>query len=494
MRRSKTIDLKLDACDLQERGQLRNSRYDDAGITLDDRVLVEDDAPAVGQPQGVVDRAWFERLQRGIVLRKEFVLDDARALCASLVFAGTEPDDNASPLYLRVNGVDAVRPPSKWAHPYARQYYTSDWGGSHFDNWFVADIPTGALCVGRNEILLWSDSVEPSWEIMVAADGEYARGSRTRFAHPDRSAKSRDGGKTWDSNRLGWRDEIDGEYCVRLSLQRYAQSGVYVSPVIDLAGQSGIKNFLRVCQSHIRWDVEVPDECVARVRTRFSDSPLPSAVGWSDYAVLDGALTSPEGRRYAQFEIELSTNNPLLSPRLLGVSIKSTLVESPQNGVLDFRFDRIENNRVVRSSVEYVYEDFAALADLRKDFDLDGILADASGEFDAQLRLLRWAYQVPLGALDPYAWRYADLLQPQRDSQGDLILDGDYGKRRRDGHCLFSNLALVAACTAMGYPARWVNISAKHTYGHEVAEVWSNEFGKWIFMDATRDYLSLIHI
>ncbi len=72
MRRSKTINLKLDACDLQERGQLRNSRYDDTGITLDDRVLVEDDAPAIGQPQGVVDRAWFERLQRGIVLRKEF--------------------------------------------------------------------------------------------------------------------------------------------------------------------------------------------------------------------------------------------------------------------------------------------------------------------------------------------------------------------------------------------------------------------------------------
>ena len=133
--------------------------------------------------------------------------------------------------------------PASGLIPYARQYYTSDWGGSHFDNWFVADIPTGALCAGRNEILLWSDSVEPGWEIMVAADGEYARGSRTRFAHPDRSAKSRDGGKTWDSNRLGWKDEIDGEYCVRLSLQRYAQSGVYVSPVIDLAGQSGIKIF-----------------------------------------------------------------------------------------------------------------------------------------------------------------------------------------------------------------------------------------------------------
>ena len=40
----------------------------------------------------------------------------------------------------------------------------------------------------------------------------------------------------------------------------------------------------------------------------------------------------------------------------------------------------------------------------------------------------------------------------------------------------------------MGYPARWVNIATRGTYGHEVVEVWSNEFNKWVFLDATRDY------
>jgi hypothetical protein len=40
----------------------------------------------------------------------------------------------------------------------------------------------------------------------------------------------------------------------------------------------------------------------------------------------------------------------------------------------------------------------------------------------------------------------------------------------------------------MGHPARWVNISTKHTYGHEVTEVWSNDFDKWVFLDSTRDY------
>ena len=65
---------------------------------------------------------------------------------------------------------------------------------------------------------------------------------------------------------------------------------------------------------------------------------------------------------------------------------------------------------------------------------------------------------------------------------------GPYERRRRDGHCLFCNLTLVAACLAMGYPARWVNVSTRHTYGHEVCEVWSNDWDKWVFLDATRDY------
>ena len=66
-----------------------------------------------------------------------------------------------------------IRPPSKIAHPSARHYYTTDWGGSHFDNWFVVAVPVGALRQGTNEFVLWAESEETSWEIMVAADGEY---------------------------------------------------------------------------------------------------------------------------------------------------------------------------------------------------------------------------------------------------------------------------------------------------------------------------------
>ncbi|MEE3232829.1 MAG: transglutaminase-like domain-containing protein [Candidatus Latescibacterota bacterium] len=453
--------------------------------------LLEDDAPAIGQPQGAEDRSWFEMLHQGVKVRKNLVLDDARAFAGHLVFVGTEANDNGHPLYIRINGIDIVRPPSKQAHPSARQYYTNDWGGSHFDNWFVVEVPVEALKPGENEIVLWAESDETSWEIMVAADEEYPRGSSTRVNHPNHSAKSIDDGISWDFEHLGWKNKIDGEYCIRLSLDRYVLKGTYVSPVIDLAGGTGVvKQFLEIVNSRINWEVDIPEECSAEIRMRQGNSPLARALGSSDYIPVNdnvAALDPPSGR-YIQFEIVLQTTNPLVTPRLLSVTIESTLMEQQQTDRWFYNVQNLHNGRVVRSSVEYTYEEFANLEDLRQDFELDKVIAGAASEFEAQLRLMGWAYKVPLSTLDPYAWNYYDLLKPERDEKGCIVLHKQYDKRRRDGHCLYCNLSLVAACIAMGYPARWVNISSKHTYGHEVAEVWSNEFNKWIFMDSTRDY------
>ena len=219
----------FDAAVLDLQGRLKNLRFDSSAgvIALDDMVLVEDDAPAIGRPEGASDRSWFEHLHRGIVVRKDLVLDDARARAAYLLFNGREQEQNDHPLYLRINGNELVRPPTKKCYPAARQYYTSDWGGSHFDNWFTIEIPGQFLRQGVNEIWQWAESEQTSWEIMVAADSEYHRGSETRLVHPDRSARSEDRRATWDFAQLGWKGEVDGEYCVRLSLDRYRRPVSY---------------------------------------------------------------------------------------------------------------------------------------------------------------------------------------------------------------------------------------------------------------------------
>ena len=53
-------------------------------------VLIEDDAPAIGKPEGASDQSWFEKLSRGIVIRKVLMLDDSRAFSGYLIFSGKE--------------------------------------------------------------------------------------------------------------------------------------------------------------------------------------------------------------------------------------------------------------------------------------------------------------------------------------------------------------------------------------------------------------------
>ena len=129
----RSIRFALDAAALEARGQFDQLQYCELkkAIVLNDMLLVEDDAPAIGRPQGAEGRSWFEKLQEGVMVRKDLVLDDPRALAAYLIFNGREMDDNDHALYISVNGHYLIRPPSKIAHPSARQYYTSDWGGKY---------------------------------------------------------------------------------------------------------------------------------------------------------------------------------------------------------------------------------------------------------------------------------------------------------------------------------------------------------------------------
>ena len=485
----------LDAAALEVRGQFDQLQYSELkkAIVLNDMLLVEDDAPAIGRPEGAEDRSWFEKLQKGVMVRKDLVLDDPRAKAAYLVFNGREMDDNDHALHISVNGHHTIRPPSKIAHPTARQYYTSDWGGSHFDNWFEVPVPVDALRQGTNEFVLWAESEETSWEIMVAADGEYKRGSETRLCHPNRSAKSRDRGRTWDFEHLGWKDEIDGEYAIRLSLDRSVPRGIFVSSVIDLAtggNPKGIGKLLEIEACGVRWELDVPEGSQVEIEARLGDNPVPGAAAWSLFESVSNFSRTWRDRagRYLQFRIVMYTRNPLVTPVFKGISVEVNRREHKHRPNRRYHLHRFRSGRVIRPSLPYVHEDFARLNELRQNFELDAVISDAATEFGAQLKLMHWAYKAPLGRLDPYQWNYFDLPQLDRDASGRPILLGDYRMRRRDGHCLYCNLTLIAACLAMGFPARWVNISTKHTYGHEVADVWSNEYDKWIFLDATRDY------
>ena len=489
------LSFDLDAAALEERGQLKELRYckDEGAIRLNDILLIEDDGPACGIPDNYdfKEKAWLEKLQKGVTVRKDFILDDPRAFSGYIVFNGMEYDDNIHPLYISVNGDTFKRLPTRQAFPFAKQYI--DLGSNR---WFFIELPVGALKQGANKILLWTESEQPSWEINIAAEEEFQRGSLTRTHHPNRSAKSLDGGNTWDWKKLGWKNKIDGEYSIRLSLDRSVPEGVYTSPVIDLAeeyGKESIKELLNIDESFLIWNIDVPEGSEVEISTRLGESPVPTSKTWSNYEKVTGdsftkKLSNPRGR-YLQFRVVMKAENPLVTPTLKGLSIETKLEKIQVETNVMSRIVELRNGRVTRPSYEFTDEDYMnkKLQNYRKSFELDKIVAGAQTEFETILKLLRWAYEIPL-VRKTYSWQYDDIAILKKNNTGNIILQKDYPGRRRDIMCLHSNQVLMGACLAFGFPAKFVNINSENVGGHEVMEVWSNEFNKWIHLDATRDF------
>ncbi|MFC1539644.1 hypothetical protein ACFL6H_09480 [Candidatus Latescibacterota bacterium] len=481
----------LDSNGIESGSRLINLRLDDTGgkIMLDDTELIEDDGPATGNPEGYDNnREWTEDLKKGVVIKKILMLDNPETWSGQLVFKAIEMKGNTTPLRISLNGVEFVRPASRVAYPFARQYI--DLAG--WDRWFYVDLPSGALVEGPNEIIMRAESEKTSWRILIALEQEFVRGSIERPHHPNRSMKSTDEGKTWNDNALGNMNSVDGEYSIRFSLKRHVSRGEYVSPVIDLVGRDcHFKELVEVSKAHIMFDTDIPEETDVSILMSFGSSPLSSDRSWSEWEKIDvnnGAFNS-ENKRYFRWKAELSTDNPLKSPVLNGIEISAEWNKLNPNEGTGIQMHLIRNGTVERSSYITAYEYLLhpGLNTYRDNHKLDRIVQGAESEFEIMMRLLNWAYRIPVSS-EEYSWDW-NKVTTILESSGDMpLLQMDYTGRRRDAMCLYSNQALIAALLSMGYQARHLNLHSEGVSGHEITEVWSNEFNKWIYMDATRDY------
>lgn len=112
---------------------------------------------------------------------------------------------------------------------------------------------------------------------------------------------------------------------------------------------------------------------------------------------------------------------------------------------------------------------------LRKRYDLDAVIAQASSEYDAQLKLAAWVGtrfehgtdEVPGGrqVCDPVA----------------VFQAGQNGARF---WCEIAAYSMIHAASAVGWPARMITASTDgHTWEHAVAELWSTQHKKWFVVD-----------
>lgn len=508
-------ELFLDAAAIENMAGLINLKFEKGkGIRLDDTELIEDDAPATGIPEGYDSYgsgpvAWVEDLKKGIVIKKILEVKNPSAVSARLVIKAMEAKDNSEPLYLSLNGEKFVRQASRIAYPYAHQYYDLVW-----DRWYYIDLPVEKLVKGENELLIWTESDSTSWSILVALDKEFKRGSLTRTS-PNRSMKSIDGGRTWSDSRLGAMNSVDGEYSIRLSLDHYLQSGEYISPLMDLVnGDDPIKRKISDLKISIWPEIDEPVQTKVNVFVRFGSNPFIGDQSWTDWQSLKkGIEYSLANRHYFQWRAELATDDPLVSPKIRSLHISASWEDHSPNYNTGLHARVINNGEIINQSYPFTFENLnhPGLKKFREDHKLDRIVMGATSEFEVMMRLLNWAYRVPL-TQNGYTWNWNDVcivLPPKHskiydrdkakqeirkktkdnEEESDMPgLNGPFFKvRRMETMCLYPTQALVGALLSMGYQARHININSEGMSGHEVTEVWSNDYNKWIYLDPTID-------
>jgi transglutaminase-like putative cysteine protease len=455
-----SVMLLLDAPKLFEQSVTSDLRLSGKGgeIELEVGELFEDDGPASGhsyqQPENleaVTSQTW---------IKKELLIANPQAKAAYLVVLSEEPFEAL------INGIPQNLGPNQSGRKGHKTYA--------FD--------PNLLKVGRNEIIL-----RTSGRVLIARDDEFALGSRTRTKHPNRSAKSTDAGKTWDYDHLGPEGKLDGEYGVRVFLDHYRAQGSLTMPVMDVDNLGGkAVGIPSMHTSSIKIAVAGEPGLAGRilVRVRTGSTYVPSAKHWSAWQDLgeSGGAIENLRRRYVQFAVEVSSRDPLQSPSLRSVRVEATTV-CPDDWTTHLRVLEEHNEQIVRTSIPFEYEplDHPRLKRLREEYKLDDVVQGTQTELELMLRLAQWTcnyWDWPKHISECYPpWDALEILKPDRD------------RTPVGGFCQQFNLVFLQACESFGIPGRAISISQGRLQdklpggGHEIVELWSNEWKKWVYVD-----------
>jgi len=420
--------------------------------------LFEDDGPASGKSYQKPENR--EQITSDTWIKKDLIIPNPQAQAAYLVVLSDKPVEAI------INGVALHFATNQSGRPLHQKYA--------FD--------PKVLQPGRNEIILRNTG-----NVMIARDDEFALGSLTRTKSPGRSAKSTDGGKTWDYKHLGPDGKLAGEYGVRVFLEHYLSQGSLTLPVMDAGNLEGKPVPGLVTQMgpiEINVEGETGPSGGIRVRARAGDTFVPTEAHWTDWQVLgetNGVLQSPRGR-YVQVAVDLTSRDPLQSPRLRSIRVEASST-GPQDWTDRVRVLEEHNEEIVRTSIPFEYEplDQPRLKKFREEYKLDDVVNGATNEMELMLRLAQWAcnywdWPNHIGECYP-PWDALEILKPYGDG------------KPTGGFCLQYNLVFLQACESFGFVGRAVSISPGAMYerlkggGHEIVEIWSNEWKKWVYAD-----------
>ncbi|MDP2984633.1 MAG: transglutaminase-like domain-containing protein [Candidatus Latescibacter sp.] len=436
------------------------------GVYLFNMDLIENDSPGAGDSE---KGDWMDSIWGKNRSRKLLVLDDPRAEKAYLV---AWYGQGKYPLGFSVNGNNAK---------------VDKWDPKKVHNSFRwTEFPPAWLKKGRNVIEFYcpeAASKDEGWRLFLARADEFEHGGGDPKEVGKTSFKSTDGGETWKESPFGPLGKTLAEYTARISLDRYVKTGWLESPVIDL-WRGDAKDFIvpvRIFKKlKLTVQSEVPEGTSVEYYLRKGTNPGPFSSDWSQYELIGTGSTvdiEMDDRvmdgRYVQLRAVLSTTNPLKSPVVKSAHLTAELLEGmPQH--TSIKVARCENPDIKYSSVAWEWEpwDRPEFKEVRARENLDDVVAGSKTEFEKIVKLREYAatrttrkYGTPMPGYP--GWDALSILD-RIDKHGSV------------GMCIQFNNLLMGLCMAYGIQGRLIN-----GMNHEMAELWSDDFGKWVYMESS---------
>jgi len=146
------------------------------------------------------------------------------------------------------------------------------------------------------------------------------------------------------------------------------------------------------------------------------------------------------------------------------------------------------NGKNIRTPYSFRYEDIQhpKLKELREKYRLEEVVRKGKTEMEKFILLRDWVC-----SRWNHGWDDIKMGSPPKDALSILR----EAKRGKQFHCVFYSKVLVQCAISLGYQARRLiirkdisHIPLRNFYkevntGHHIAEIWSNEYNKWIVMD-----------
>lgn len=301
--------------------------------------------------------------------------------------------------------------------------------------------------------------------------------------YPNRSAKSADGGISWDFDHLGSGVE-NGEYLVRLRLAQYPRRGTLTSEVVDLVALARPSLPRPRLRSLRAFDLLKEEDrragCRVLLEARWGSISSEGYPTWSGWADIGSAFKNVKGAappRYLQWKAVLETASAVSTPRLQKLELRAEMELEPGNSQPEspgIRLIEASQPALLRRSFPFAHQQpLDRLQQLRTRWKLDEVVGAAGAtEIEKFIRLRDWARRTA-----PKGWDAgAAVWCPPWDAL--LILETN---RQPLALCMCTHFSTIfsQSALALGYNARHVILDH-----HCTAEVWSNQHRKWILMDA----------